>query len=200
MSAAMQNQLFQLKFVTKQMDRLAKKAEKAEKSERKKVKTAIEKGNNEGARIFAQNVIRKKNEQMNYLRLSSRIDAVASRLESAIQVGGVTRTMSKVVGNLDKALSSMNLEKVSNIMGEFENQFGNLDVQEQYMSEAMGSTMATSAPEDDVSALIDEIGHEHGLQVSHSLGQPGNAIPDAPTATTNSPEDELMARFNQLKS
>ncbi|KAL0237761.1 hypothetical protein GEMRC1_012235 [Eukaryota sp. GEM-RC1] len=199
MNSALSNQLFQLKFTVKQMNRLASKAEKTEKAERSKVKKAIEKGNTEGARIFAQNAIRKKSEQMNYLRLASRIDAVSSRLESAVQVGSVTRTMSKVVGNLDKALSSMNLEKVAAVMGEFENQFGTLDVQEQYLNEAMGTTMASSAPENQVDSLIDEVVSEHGLEVSHQLGQPGTMLPtSAPAQQT--PEDDLLARFNQLKS
>ena len=38
---------------------------------------AIEKGNAEGARIYAQNAIREKNSGLNYLRMSARIDAVA---------------------------------------------------------------------------------------------------------------------------
>ena len=40
---------------------------------------AIEQKNYDGARIYAENAIRKKNEALNYLRLSSRIDAVQSR-------------------------------------------------------------------------------------------------------------------------
>ena len=47
----------------------AKKCEKEEKSEKGKVKKAIEKGNIEGARIYAQNAIRKKTEQLNYLKV-----------------------------------------------------------------------------------------------------------------------------------
>lgn len=69
---------------------------------------AIEQGNMEGAKIYAQvrctsdifllhvadvvccfyssqNVIREKNQALNFLRLGSRIDAVASRLETAIR-------------------------------------------------------------------------------------------------------------------
>jgi hypothetical protein len=44
----------------------------------------------EGARLHAANAIRKKNESLNLLRLSSRIDAVASRVQTAVtmqQVG-----------------------------------------------------------------------------------------------------------------
>jgi charged multivesicular body protein 1 len=38
-------------------------------------------GNADGAKIYAQNAIRKKNEALNYLRLGSRLDAVVSRLD-----------------------------------------------------------------------------------------------------------------------
>ena len=79
----MENQLFNLKFASKTLVRQSKKCEKDEKAEKKKLKQAIEKQNVEGAKIYAQNAIRKKNEGMNYLRLSSRIDAVASRLDTA---------------------------------------------------------------------------------------------------------------------
>ena len=37
----------------------------------------------EGARIYAENAVRKKNEGLNYLRMSARVDAVASRVKSA---------------------------------------------------------------------------------------------------------------------
>ena len=66
------DQIFNLKFTAKQLDRAAKKCEKDEKAEKMKVKAAMNKNNNDGARIYAQNAIRKKNEQLNYLKLSSR--------------------------------------------------------------------------------------------------------------------------------
>lgn len=93
---------------------------------------ALQQGNTEGARIYASNAIRKKNESLNLLRLSSRIDAVASRVETAVTMrqvclthshcaqGRLTRddsvqvtgSMTAVVKNMDRAMSEMNLEKV----------------------------------------------------------------------------------------
>ena len=49
----------------------------------------MEKGNMDGARIYAQNAIRLKNQSLNYLKLSSRIDAVAARVNTAVQTGRV---------------------------------------------------------------------------------------------------------------
>lgn len=46
----------------------------------------------DGAKIYAQNAIRKKNEALNYLRLGSRLDAVVSRLDQQakmqVRLGG----------------------------------------------------------------------------------------------------------------
>jgi len=45
-----------------------------------------------GARIYAENAIRCKSAALNYLRLSSRIDAVAQRVNSAIKMKCVRHT------------------------------------------------------------------------------------------------------------
>jgi hypothetical protein len=47
-------QIFNLKFTSKQLVRGSKRAEKDEKAEKLKVKKAIEKGNIDGAKIYAQ--------------------------------------------------------------------------------------------------------------------------------------------------
>ena len=71
------------------MARLSKKAEKEQKTEQNKVKKALEQGNVEVARIHAENAVRKKNESLNYLRMSGKVDAVASRVQSAVTMKGV---------------------------------------------------------------------------------------------------------------
>ena len=69
---------------------MSKKAEKEQKAQEKKVKQQLEKGNPEGARIYAENAIRKKNESLNYLRMSGKVDAVASRVKTAQTMKGVS--------------------------------------------------------------------------------------------------------------
>jgi charged multivesicular body protein 1 len=51
----------------------------------------------EGARIYGQNVIREKNQALNFLRLSSRVDAVAARLETAIRMQQVEYLFSTIL-------------------------------------------------------------------------------------------------------
>jgi charged multivesicular body protein 1 len=73
---------------------------------------ALQQGNADGARIYASNAIRKKSESLNLLRLASRLDAVASRVETAVTMRQVTGNMTSVVRGMDKAMESMNLERV----------------------------------------------------------------------------------------
>ncbi|GFS43953.1 charged multivesicular body protein 1a, partial [Trichonephila inaurata madagascariensis] len=76
-------------FSSKQLDRLSKRDEKDEKVQRNKIKKAIQQGNMEGAKIYAENAIRKKNESLNYLRMASKVDAVSSKVQSALTMKGV---------------------------------------------------------------------------------------------------------------
>ena len=50
---------------------------------------AIQKGNMEVARIHAENAIRQKNQSINFLRMSARVDAVAARVQTAVTVNQV---------------------------------------------------------------------------------------------------------------
>lgn len=70
----------------------------------------------EGAKIHAENSIRQKNQALNFLRMSARVDAVATRVQTAVTMKNVTSSMAGVVKSIDSAMRSMNLEKV------FENQ------------------------------------------------------------------------------
>ncbi|RIB12094.1 Snf7 family [Gigaspora rosea] len=189
--------LFQLKLTAKQLSRQAKKASKDESSEKSKLKKAIQQGNMEGARIYAANAIRKKNESLNLLRLSSRIDAVASRVQTAVTMQKVTGSMASVVKGMDKAMESMNLEKISMVMDKFESQFEDIDVQTQYMEGAMGNTTTMSTPQEEVDLLMQQVADEHGLELNQQLGE---ATPSSIIADKDLNEDEqLSERLRMLR-
>lgn len=98
---SLEDDLITFKLTSKQMARSAKKCDKNKEIQTEKLKKAIKDGNMEGAKIYAQNVIREKNQSLNFLRLGSRIDAVASRLETAIRMQQVNKAMVMTVkGNI----------------------------------------------------------------------------------------------------
>lgn len=93
--------------------RQSAKAGKDEQTEKTKLKKAIQQNHSDIAKIYAQNAIRKQNEKLSLLRLASRIDAVSSRVQTAVTMRQVTGSMANVVKGMDGAMKSMDLEKVS---------------------------------------------------------------------------------------
>eukprot|EP01047_Picozoa_sp_COSAG01_P084599 COSAG01_NODE_18228_length_1091_cov_1.113911_1_plen_176_part_10 len=83
---------------------------------------AIDKGNLEGAKIYAENTIRKKNESLQMLQLSSRIDGVASKLQSISAQRGVARSMAGISQQLGMAMQSMDTMQIAQSMDQFERQ------------------------------------------------------------------------------
>ncbi|KAJ3519748.1 hypothetical protein NMY22_g13056 [Coprinellus aureogranulatus] len=192
--------LFQLKFTAKTLNRQAKKAQKDENTEKNKLKKALMQGNNDGARIYASNAIRKKSEALNLLRLASRIDAVASRVETAVTMRQLTGNMASVVKGMDKAMETMNLERISMVMDKFESQFTDLDVQTGYMEDAMSATTAISTPQDQIDQLLKQTAEEANIELAQDLNVDKlNVAEVTPPVTLKDEDDKLAERLRALR-
>uniref|UniRef100_A0A8C9DUL7 Charged multivesicular body protein 1b n=1 Tax=Prolemur simus TaxID=1328070 RepID=A0A8C9DUL7_PROSS len=152
--------LFNLKFAAKEFNRNAKKCDKEEKAEKTKIKKAIQKGNTEVARIHAENAICQKNQVISFLRVSARVDAMAARVQTAVTMGKVTKSIAGVVKSMDATLRSMNLEKVKKKKKIF-------DVQ----MTSFYSTTTLTAPQNEVDMLLQEMADEAGLDLNMELPQ-----------------------------
>ncbi|CAH1244684.1 charged multivesicular body protein 1b-like [Branchiostoma lanceolatum] len=194
----MEKHLFNLKFAAKDLQRNSKKCDKMEKEEKVKLKKAIQKNNMEGARIHAENSIRQHNQSLNYLRMSSRIDAVAQRVQTAVTMKKVTKDMAGVVKSMDAAMRSMNLEKVTGLMDKFEKQFEDLDVQSAQMEDAMSGTTTLNVPTDQVDNLMHQVADEAGLELNMELPQGQTSTIGTPS-TASEQQDELSQRLQQLR-
>lgn len=201
---SMEDSLFQLKFCCKQLERESKRSEKAHNAEKAKIKKALQQGNVEGARIYGENAIRKRNESLNYLRMAARVDGVASRVQTAMTMKQVSKDMGHVVKGLDKAMASMDLQKVQEIMDKFESQAENMDVHASVMEGGMGAATTLSTPADQVDSLIQQVADEHGLEMTDMLSDaaaaPTGSIGVGSTTVSNEQEDALTRRLAQLRN
>ncbi|THD18469.1 Charged multivesicular body protein 1 [Fasciola hepatica] len=191
----MENQLFNLRYAAKNLQRSAAKCEKAEKEEQRKIKVALTKNNHEGARIHAENSIRQKNQAVSFLRMAARVDAVCARVQTAITLKGITQNMSSVVKSMDAAAKSMDLEKLMKLMDSFEKNFENLDVQSQVMDSTMSNTVTLSTPEDQVSGLMKKVADEAGIELTNEL--PGAS--QSRVSVSAAEEDDLSQRLARLR-
>ncbi|XP_045471195.1 charged multivesicular body protein 1b [Harmonia axyridis] len=197
-STAMEKHLFNLKFAVKELERSSKRCEKEEKQEKAKTKQAIQKGNMDVARIHAENAIRQKNQSLNYLKMSARVDAVASKVQSAVMTRKVTNSMAGVVKAMDAAMKSMNLEKISSVMDKFEQQFEDLGVQSDVLENTMSQTTTTLVPTNDVDSLMQQVADEAGLELNMELPEgPQSSV--ASTTQVSQEQDELTQRLAKLR-
>ncbi|MQL67606.1 hypothetical protein F6Q10_34900, partial [Streptomyces vinaceus] len=147
-------------------------------AEKLKVKKAIETGNMDGARIYAEHAIRKRSAQMNYLRLSSRLDAVVARLDTQAKMSTISKSMGSIVKSLEFSLNTGNLQKMAEAMDQLAPQFVNMEVQAEFMESSMAGSTSLSTPEDQVNSLMHQVADDYGLEVSVGLQQAaGHANP-----------------------
>lgn len=196
---ALDNHLFNLRFAAKELSRNAKKCEKQEKEEKQKIITALKKGNREVAQVHAENSVRKRNEGVNYLRMSARIDAVAARVQTAATQKRVTGSMQGVVKAMETAMKTMNLEKVQTLMDRFEKDFENLDVQSATMEGSMSATTTLTVPKAEVDSLIQEAADKAGLELGMEMPEAGGTTVGT-KAQSVSENDELAKRLAALRS
>uniref|UniRef100_A0A673G347 Charged multivesicular body protein 1a n=1 Tax=Sinocyclocheilus rhinocerous TaxID=307959 RepID=A0A673G347_9TELE len=156
-------------FTAKQLERLAKKAEKDSKAEQAKVKK----------KMFLN--------QITYPAFKTSNRGVHRVLMNLLQQSEA----------LDKALNSMDLQKVSAVMDKFESQVQNLDVHTSVMEDSMSSATTLSTPQEQVDDLILQIAEESGLEVEDQLSQlPAGASSLGETSVrSQDKEDQLSRRY-----
>ncbi|VDQ05635.1 unnamed protein product [Trichobilharzia regenti] len=127
---------------------------------------ALTSGNVECGRIYAENAVRKQKESLNYLRMASRFDAVQSRVQTALTMN---QNIGSVSNELEKAMRSMDLEKLEKVMSKFESQFEDLDVRSATIENSMKNTFTLSAPEQEINALIKQVSWSELFLIAISL-------------------------------
>ena len=197
-SGGLENTLFQLKFTSKQLKKQAQRAHKEEISETNKLKKILNE-NEEIARLYASNTIRKKNERVQLLKLASRVDSVASRVQTAVTMRNVSQSMASVCKGMDKALAGMNLQQITMVMDKFESQFEDLDTSVNVYENMGTSSDALMVDNDKVDELMSKVADENGIELRQSAKT--DQLPDIQTMETvdTEREDRLAQKLKALR-
>nr|CAD7416556.1 unnamed protein product [Timema poppensis] len=172
------------------MSRNARRSQKQEKIEKEQCKKHIRKGNLAVAKIHAENSIRQRNQALNFLTMSARVEAIAAKVQDAQTMNRVTNSLRKVSEAMDKTLKSMNLEKISKLVDAFENNLQELDVRESCVKDMMSEATTTAVPILDVEGLLNEVAEEAGLDLMVSLPVEYGSVEE---------QDELAKRLAKLR-
>mmetsp|Transcript_1494 Transcript_1494/g.3064 ORF Transcript_1494/g.3064 Transcript_1494/m.3064 type:complete len:207 (+) Transcript_1494:184-804(+) len=197
-SKGLEDELFNLKFSSKQLSRESKKAEKEMEKEKAKVKKAMTEGRTEIAQIHAANAIMHKNSSINFLKMASRVDAVAGKLGAAVKMQKVTGSMAQITKSMGKVLQTMDLGKIQLTMDKFEKAFEDTDVMANTVMGSMDSSTAMATPQSEIDLLMQQVADENQLDISGALPDAAQAAPAS--AVREDPEDEMTKRLAMLKA
>jgi charged multivesicular body protein 1 len=164
------DKIFEFKMMAKQFAKESKKAENEHKKFLAKTKSLIEKGNYEQARVAAADAIRKKNEINRYQVLSSKIDGVAQRLQSAMQTRQLTEQMTQLTNLMSgQANKISDIVEITDTLDKFEKMFDDLDVHSNMMNEVMDNVNAGTIDDNEVNLLVNQVAEANGMKVMDSL-------------------------------
>jgi charged multivesicular body protein 1 len=174
--------MFEFKMMGKTMAKEAKKSETQSKNLIKKVKDCIAKGDYEQAKVAAGDAIRQKNQVRRYQVLSSKINTIAQRLQSAYQNQHLTEQMQHLTQQMIGAGSVMDIVKMTETMSNFEKLFDNLDVNSAMMDQVFDNVNAGTVNEGEVNQLIAQVAQQNGMKLSEDfddvkIGEEGIAEP-----------------------
>lgn len=190
-----------MKMTSKHIGRQANKSLKMQSAEERKARAALTKGNIAGARIFAENAIRNKNQAFSYMKLQSQLEAVASKVQAQEVRAQVATDMQSVTGALDLALGNMDVSQLAQTMDKFVSQSEDMDLQTKFMDSAIGESTTASTPQNEVDGLLSRINDEHQLNQQHLID--GHSVPHGvaqqAAATQLGTDSSLEARLAALQ-
>jgi len=201
-SELLQNQIFELKFNSKSLERAAKKCEKLENQEKNKIKKALESKDKEKAKIFAENAIRQKNQGLTFLKLAARMDGIAQRLQSVQAQQLMNKNMEQVTKVISQSMKSMNLEKNITTMDRFEKQCEELDVQLNVVDSSLKQANSSLTQDTQVDNLLKQVADENGLEVQTELNAEAIQVPSKKVEekdNNDKEEEKLAERFKNLE-
>ena len=161
--------MFEFKMMGKSMAKEAKKSENQNKALIKKVKDCIARGDYEQAKVAAGDAIRQKNQVRRYRVLSSKIDTIAQRLQSAYQNQQLTEKMQSLTQQMVGAGNMMDLVKMTETMANFEKLFDDLDVNSAMMDQVFDNVNAGTVNEGEVNQLIAQVAQQNGMKLSEDF-------------------------------
>ncbi len=153
--------LFQLKMSSKRFLRESKRAEKEKEKNLKSAKACLLKGDEEGARLYSINAQNNINDYKKYLRMASRLDAMASSLKSNYSFSDVMKHLSVNVNPiLVKEADSMDLRELCKNFETFQEAFDKMTVNANIMGENFDKVTSEGNTVENADNLLNQLKNE----------------------------------------
>lgn len=164
------DKIWEFNMVAKQMSKESAKSEAKEKASLEKVKKAIEKGDYENAKVFANEAISARKLKQTNKMMASKINTIASRLKGAMNTQKLTSAMKELSEQMVGATKCMDMVQMSQTLESFEKMFDNIDVHAGLMDQVFNNVNEGTTNENEVNGLLQQVAEQNGLKLAEEMG------------------------------
>lgn len=189
------DQIINLKLVSKRLARSQKKLENKEKQTERKIRGAMQKGDMQSARMYANDVVRSRKWARGYQSLTSKIDGLIFKLERTDAVQTLASEMKGVAKSLQAASGALDIAGMDDIVADMNESLENIEISSEMMEDSVDDLFSGDIEEGEVDNLLAEYGADIGI--SASAGLP-TAVAGQTAKSTNSISD-LQKEIEELR-
>ncbi|MHA1910748.1 MAG: Snf7 family protein [Candidatus Kariarchaeaceae archaeon] len=164
--------IINLKVVSRKLERSKRKLESKERRSQNQIRTAVQKGDTESARMYAKDLVRSRKWARGYQSLISKIDALVFKMERADAVQTIAMEMANVATALRTANFNLNLPEIDMVVNEMETNMEELDTTSEIMEEGIDGIFAADTDDVEVDSILQEFGAEVEVSVGTTLPTP----------------------------
>lgn len=160
-------QMFAIRTMIRNLERASKKAKQKQNTYHKKVRKAVAEGNLEESTIFAQQSIKLKHMSLRYLTLACRMEIVEQMVLSALETGKITDSLTNVINQTTDIVDPSSI--IKNIEN-YENLFDDLSISTGVVNRTIDDTLAPSVKEtNEIIDVLNLAKQENASDISEKL-------------------------------
>ncbi|MHA2092308.1 MAG: Snf7 family protein [Candidatus Kariarchaeaceae archaeon] len=171
-SRSNRDHMLNLKIVSRRLTKSQRKLENQEKKTERNIRSAIQKGDMQAARMYAQDTVRSRKWARGYQSLISKIDGLIFKLERANAVQDIAKEMRGVSQSLSAANNALNLPEIDTLVGDMQHALDGIEDTSEIMEDSMDRLFESDAEEVEIDTLLQEYGAEVGITASAGLPVP----------------------------
>ena len=175
-SQSKRENLLNLKMVNRRLSRSMKKLENQERLTERKIRAAVQKGDMQAARMYAQDTVRSRKWARGYQSLISKIDGLIFKLERAEAVTDLSKEMKGVAKTLINANQALNLPEIDRMVMDMQGALDGIEETSEVMEESVDSLFEQDTDQTEVDNLLHEYGVEAGVTASAELPMPSSKV------------------------
>lgn len=188
--------LINMKMKSKSFTRESNRSLKEKDKYYKQAKAALEKGNEEGARMFLELAQQKQNEYMQYMRLATRLEVIGAQLKSKTQNVEMVNALNQFTPILQQQNQNMPIEQMYMKMEGFSNAYDDLVIKGNILEDGMEKTLGEKGGYKNVDNMMNGLKAEVNMEMGVQPEMQQQAQPQQQQQDSNANDDF----YNNLKA